>query len=373
MTLLSNYHAALTEFSYQEDPLQLAAVQCFQDLADGLIERQREGQIGNKYNLRNVFDNLFDKVFDKEREPVKGIYLWGEVARGKTFLMDLFYEYLPYDRKRRQHFHRFMHDTHAKLNELKNEVDPLKIIADEIARTTDIICFDEFFVSDIADAMILGTLFTELFYRGVSLVATSNCEPDKLYKGGLQRARFIPAIEQIKLHCDVMKLDGDTDYRLRVLEQAEIYHSPLDDSSDENLKDYFVRIAPNTPIENQDLIVHGRAIQSRLKAEGVIWFDFHAICETERSQVDYIEISREFHTVIVSNVPTLDEYKENAARRFIALVDEFYDRQVKLILSAELPLFELYQGKRLSFEFQRTESRLQEMQSLEYLAKPHLA
>ncbi len=221
--------------------------------------------------------------------------------------------------------------------------------------------------------MILGTLFSELFDRGVSLVATSNIEPDGLYKDGLQRARFLPAIEAVKKHTESIRLDGAEDYRLRVLDQAELYHSPLDAQADINLREYFNKIAPSKPIGPITLDVNDRDIKARDKADGIAWFDFNELCETERSQDDYIELSREFHTIMLSNIPQLDEYNENAARRFIALVDEFYDRQVKLIISAAVPLFELYKGKRLTFEIQRTESRLQEMQSHDYLAKPHLA
>ena len=363
MPLLTAYRSALKEFDYQEDPLQLEIIRHMQVLADKLQQRTDQGFV----------KSVIKKLNGNNNKPVMGLYIWGEVGRGKTFLMDLFYDELKTPRKKRQHFHRFMHSVHDQLATLKNEQDTLEIVADSIAKDVDIICFDEFFVSDIADAMILGRLFTELFERGVSLVATSNCEPDGLYKDGLQRASFLPAIEALKANTAILKLDGEIDYRLRVLQQAEIYHSPLDSDADKNLLDYFYKIAPNTPIKDVDLDVEGRKVHARYKADGITWFDFSEICETDRSQIDYIELSREFHTILISNIPQLDEYSENAARRFIALVDEFYDRQVKLIISAAVPLFELYKGKRLKFEIQRTESRLQEMQSHDYLAKPHLA
>ncbi|MBT8140833.1 MAG: cell division protein ZapE [Gammaproteobacteria bacterium] len=371
MNLLSAYRSALREFDYQEDQLQIEIIERLQKLADKIIFpiRKNESIWGNEGFLYSVLKR-WNK---KQLKPVKGLYLWGKVGRGKTFLMDLFYDHLDTPRKKRQHFHRFMHDVHERLNSLDNESDTLTIIANDLAKDIDIICFDEFFVSDIADAMILGTLFTELFNRGVTLVATSNCAPDDLYYGGLQRARFLPAIQAIKQHTELVCLDGKVDYRLRVLEQAEIYHSPLDAKAEENLVEYFHQIAPNKPLGEVILDVNHRKIKARNKADGIAWFDFSEICETERSQDDYIELSREFHTVLISNVSQMDEFNENAARRFIALVDEFYDRQVKLIISAEVPLFELYQGKRLTFEFQRTESRLQEMQSHDYLAKQHLA
>ena len=363
MTLLTAYRSALEEFDYQEDPLQVEILGKLQILADSLTKTAKVSLV--KKALRALYQT--------KKRPKKGLYIWGEVGRGKTFLMDLFYEELSITRKKRQHFHRFMHDVHARLKSLGNTSDPLITIADDLAENIDLICFDEFFVSDIADAMILGTLFSELFDRGVSLVATSNIEPDGLYKDGLQRARFLPAIEAVKKHTESIRLDGAEDYRLRVLDQAELYHSPLDAQADINLREYFNKIAPSKPIGPITLDVNDRDIKARDKADGIAWFDFNELCETERSQDDYIELSREFHTIMLSNIPQLDEYNENAARRFIALVDEFYDRQVKLIISAAVPLFELYKGKRLTFEIQRTESRLQEMQSHDYLAKPHLA
>jgi len=371
MKLLQAYHLALQEFAYDRDPLQVEVIERLQILSNTLSKKPKPGL--SVWGDEGFLNSVIKRFNKKPRESVKGLYIWGEVGRGKTFLMDLFYDNLEMKRKKRQHFHRFMHDIHIRMNNLQNETDTLKIIAADIAKDVDIICFDEFFVSDIADAMILGTLFSELFDQGVSLVATSNCAPDDLYKGGLQRARFLPAINAIKQNTDIIKLDGEVDYRLRVLEQAEIYHSPLDPAAEENLLDYFCKIAPNKPVGECTLDINYRTIHARNKADGIAWFDFSQLCETERSQEDYIELSREFHTVLVSNIPQLDEFNENATRRFIALVDEFYDRQVKVIISAAVPLIELYKGTRLNFEFQRTESRLQEMQSHDYLAKPHLA
>ncbi|RYG31430.1 MAG: cell division protein ZapE [Chitinophagaceae bacterium] len=242
-----------------------------------------------------------------------------------------------------------------------------------ISAEAKVICFDEFFVSDITDAMILGTLMSELFERGVVLVATSNIIPDGLYKDGLQRARFLPAIELLKIHTQIVNVDGGVDYRLRALQQAELYHFPLDVNADISLQKSF-RSLLNAGAEeqtNEVLTVEGRPIQSRYSAEGVIWFDFEAICDGPRSQNDYIELAREYHSVIISNVPGLGRSNDDQARRFVNLVDEFYDRQVKLVLSAALSLPDLYSDGKLNFEFQRTVSRLLEMQSYEYLAKPH--
>lgn len=300
-----------------------------------------------------------------------GLYLWGGVGRGKTYLMDRFHESLPFGRKRRTHFHRFMQEVHARRRRYRNRRDPLSLVARDMARDR-VLCFDEFFVSDIADAMILGRLTACLFARGVTLVATSNVPPDRLYEGGLQRERFLPAIERIKQHCRVLHLDGDTDYRLRALERVEIYHHPLDDAARRNLDTCFREIAPEAGAPDAVLEIHGRGIPSRRLADGVVRFDFAALCAAPRSTADYGEIARCFHTVLLGDVPVMDADADDAARRFIHLVDELYDRRVKLILSAAAPAESLYRGKRLAFEYHRTVSRLCEMASREYLALPHL-
>nr|WP_253450785.1 cell division protein ZapE [Natronospira proteinivora] len=308
----------------------------------------------------------------RQREPVEGLYLWGGVGRGKTHLMDLFYESLPFRDKRRQHFHRFMREAHRGLKRHGDRQDPLEAVADDVARETRVLCFDEFFVSDVADAMILATLLDALFRRGVCLVATSNIPPQDLYRGGLQRQRFLPAIEALERHTRVMNVDGGVDYRLRVLEKAEIYHAPLDEAADTIMADTFQRLAPDGYQGNLSITVEGREIPARGEGDGVAWFDFETLCEGPRSQNDYIELAHEYHTILLSRIPVLKRESENAARRFIALVDEFYDRNVKLIISAQVPAESLYQGRKLEFEFQRTLSRLEEIQTREYLALPHL-
>ena len=305
--------------------------------------------------------------------PTQGIYLWGKVGRGKTFLMDLFYACLPFDDKIRQHFHRFMASVHQGLKDFRQRSDPLEHLADRLADQTRIICFDEFAVSDIADAMILGELFGALFKRGVTLAATSNIKPEDLYRDGLQRQRFVPAIKLLQQHTYVMQLAGDQDYRLRVLERADVYQCPSGDEANNRLAEYFAAIAPEQGRPAGDIDVLGRPITFRNSADGVIWFDFSALCDGPRSQDDYIEISRCYQTVLVSDVPQFDPTLENQARRFIALVDEFYDRRVKLILSAAVTLGELYRGSLLRGEFHRTRSRLEEMQSHDYLAAAHRA
>jgi len=304
--------------------------------------------------------------------PVKGLYMWGGVGRGKTTLMDLFYDNLPFDDKLRYHFHRLMYRVHNRLAELKDVEDPIQIVADELADQARIICFDEFFVSDIGDAMILARLMEALFQRHVTLVATSNIPPDDLYKDGLQRARFLPAIELIKTHTEVMRVDSETDYRLRVLEQAEIYHSPLDAKANENLQQYFDQIAPDAGSKGQDIEILGRNLTTIRRADGIAWFSFTTLCDGPRSKDDYIELARTFSTVLLSNLPQMGTEQESQARRFIGLVDEFYDRRVKLIISAEQPIDSIYCGERLKMEFERTKSRLREMQSHDYLAQPHL-
>ena len=308
------------------------------------------------------------------RKPsIQGLYFWGGVGRGKTYLVDTFYECLPFERKLRIHFHRFMHRVHQELKGLEGQSDPLRIIAQTFAKETRVICFDEFFVSDITDAMILGTLMEELFGHGIVLVATSNIIPDELYRNGLQRSRFLPAIELINQNTRIVNVDSGVDYRLRTLEQAEIYHFPLDKSALDNLHLYFKQLAPEVGTSAQDIEIEGRMIPTLHYADGVVMFEFRALCDGPRSQRDYMEISRCYHTVLLCNVEQMAQSSDDIARRFIAMVDEFYERNVKLIISAEVALEELYSEGQLSFEFRRCISRLKEMQSHDYLATPHLA
>jgi cell division protein ZapE len=311
------------------------------------------------------------KVAGKRVEPVRGLYLWGSVGRGKTFLMDMFFNALPFPDKRRQHFHRFMATVHERLKAHRNVEDPLEVVAEEIANDTRIICFDELAVTDIADAMLLGGLFAGLFARGVTLAATSNIAPDQLYSGGLQRQRFLPTIALLKEHCQVVHVDGAVDYRLRALERADAYQTPAGSVAEQRLTEFFEDIAPDEGDQGGALELFGRRLAYRRAADGIIWFEFKDICDGPRSQDDYIELSRLYHTVLVSNVPRFDGTLENQARRFVALVDEFYDRRVKLILSAEAAVAELYRGERLKHDFLRTQSRLNEMQSHDYLAEAH--
>jgi len=306
------------------------------------------------------------------KEPEIGLYLWGGVGRGKTYLVDTFHDSLPFDKKLRVHFHRFMQRVHAELKQLEGEKNPLLIVADTLAGEAQVVCFDEFFVTDIADAMILGGLMEALFARGVTLVATSNIEPRYLYENGLQRQRFLPAIALIEKYTSVINVDAGVDYRLRTLQQAELYHSPLDAGADESLQRSFEQLAPEAGKHGERIEINGRYLTVRCLADDVAWFDFEQLCDGPRSQNDYIELARIFHAVLISGVPAFDATMDDQARRFVNLVDEFYDRNVKLVLTAAKPLLELYGGGRLEFEFQRTISRLQEMQSHDYLAAEHL-
>ena len=360
---LQKYLADVSSGNFSEDPCQLMAVELLDDLFHRLISAE---------NSNSLFIR-FKRVFKTNVDPEMGLYFWGGVGRGKTYLMDMFYDLLPTQRKTRLHFHRFMHQTHEKLTENKGKRDPLLLIADELASKTNVICFDEFFVKDITDAMILGGLFEALFERGVSLVATSNIPPERLYWNGLQRERFLPAIDLIQKHCKVVNLDNGIDYRLRTLEQADIFHCPHDQEAIDNLETSFSQLVTEELERGTSIEVEHRLINTVRCGEGVIWFSFAQICQTERSQNDYIEISRCYQTVMVSEIPQLESKDDAAMRRFISLVDEFYERHVNLMLTADVELEELYTGQRLAFEFKRTLSRLLEMQSHDYLALEHLA
>lgn len=360
------YQSDLLRADFTYDPAQEQAVEHLQRLYLDLVARHQRPP-------RGVISRWFKGGRDADAAPVRGLYFWGGVGRGKTYLMDNFYESLPFEQKMRTHFHRFMKRVHAELRSLSGEKNPLEVVAERLSVEAKVICFDEFFVSDITDAMILANLLDGLFRRGVSLVATSNIVPDGLYKDGLQRARFLPAIALLNKHTEVVNVDGGVDYRLRALEQAELYHYPLDEAADKSLMASFESLVPDKSVIRAavTLDIEGRPIESKYVADDVAWFDFMALCDGPRSQNDYIELAREFHAVIISDIPQLGGLKDDQARRFLNLVDEFYDRCVKLIISAQVPLEQIYAGGRLSFEYDRTVSRLLEMQSREFLARAH--
>lgn len=351
------YEAELARHGFVRDPAQDRVVGTLDALWSRLVTVPRAG---------------WRRFLGREAPAVKGLYVWGGVGRGKTWLMDCFYDCLPFPDKLRLHFHRFMHEVHAELKRHPDEQDPLLAVARHFRARARVICFDEFFVSDITDAMLLGRLFQHLYSLGVTLVATSNVPPDQLYRDGLQRERFLPAIRELKSHTHVVQLDSGTDYRLRHMQDAKLFYVPSGKQADAHLDQVFTRLTGHQRAESTPLDINDRPIPAVKHADGVAWFAFEALCEGPRSQEDYIEVARNFHTVLLSGVPKFGPDSENEARRFIALVDEFYDRRVKLAASGAAAPDKLYGGKRLEFEFQRTVSRLTEMQTKEYLSQPHL-
>lgn len=365
------YQQALAAGDYQPDEVQRRAVARLDTLYQELNQRQSVRPVNT--SLRGRLNRLIGRAAPRASiRPAQGLYMWGGVGRGKTWLMDLFFHSLPGERKLRLHFHRFMLRVHQELTELQGHENPLEIIADGFKAQTDVLCFDEFFVSDITDAMLLATLLEALFARGITLVATSNIPPDNLYHNGLQRARFLPAIELIKQYCDVMNVDAGIDYRLRTLTQANLYLTPLNPQTEQAMDDIFVKLAGKEGDRAPVLEVNHRPLPAICSAQGVLAVDFHTLCEEARSQLDYIALSKLYHTVLLHNVHRMETRDENTARRFLALVDEFYERRVKLIIAADVSMFDIYCGERLKFEYQRCLSRLQEMQSEEYLSLPHL-
>lgn len=368
---LARYQEALNEGTHQPDDVQRDAVSRLDTIYQALTA-QPQAQPEPTGLMAKMGRMLGRRAESPSTPPVSGLYMWGGVGRGKTWLMDLFFHSLPGTRKQRLHFHRFMLRVHDELGALQGQSDPLEIVADRFKAETDVLCFDEFFVSDITDAMLLGGLMQALFSRGITLVATSNIPPDDLYRNGLQRARFLPAIEAIKRHCDIMNVDAGIDYRLRTLTQAHLWLSPLNDDTARQMDKLWLALAGAPRQDAPTLEINHRPLAT-LGVEGqTLAVSFTTLCVDARSQHDYIALSRQFDTVMVFDVPVMTRLMESEARRFIALVDEFYERHVKLVVSAAVPLYEVYQGAQLKFEFQRCLSRLQEMQSEAYLKKTHL-
>ncbi len=348
------YEQTLTERGYRSDEAQMRAVDS--------LERCENEWIDYKSMRRNAITKLLI------RPPIpRGVYMHGGVGRGKSFLMDCFFQSVPLTRKTRLHFHEFMREVHRELQELKGTVNPLDELGRRIARRFRLICFDEFHVADVTDAMILHRLLHALFENRVSIVTTSNFHPDALYPNGLHRDRILPAIELLKSRLEVISVDAGVDYRQRTLEQLELYHCPLDEAADRAMQDNFARLAE---AHDDDRVLHieQRTIRSIRRAGGVVWFDFRTLCGGPRSQNDYLEIATQFHTVLLSGVPAMSPKLASEARRFTWLVDVLYDRRVKLILSAEVPAEELYTEGPLAHEFPRTVSRLAEMRTAEFLA-----
>jgi cell division protein ZapE len=363
-TPLDKYTSDLLQEEFNEDFAQLNAVMQLQELFDKLI---------NQSHKKNILLSQIKSILKiKNNQQIKGLYFWGGVGRGKTYLVDSFYECLPFENKLRIHFHRFMQNIHKELKLLGNVESPLKIIAQRLSEETRILCFDEFHVSDITDAMLLAGLFEALFERGVVLVTTSNQHPDQLYQGGLQRERFLPAIELIKQNTNIINVDSGIDYRLQFLDHAEIYHSPLDVHADAMLENDFVHVCPDQGEIDTILEIEGRSIQTIRCGDGVVWFEFEALCDGPRGAADYIEIARQYQTVLIANIPVMDNHSNDMLKRFITLVDEFYDHNVKLIITAASVPDKLYKGTLLKDAFKRTISRLEEMRTHDYLAKQHI-
>jgi cell division protein ZapE len=344
---------------YRLDEAQLKACGELERLYAELAELERAGA-----SLLRLF---------QRSEPVRGVYLWGGVGRGKSFMMDCLHEAMPITRKRRVHFHRFMQSVHQRLRALQGEADPLKLIGREIARQVRLLCLDEFHVADIGDAMIMRNLLASLFEHGVALVATSNQHPDELYAHGLQRAQFVPAIELIKKRMALVHFEGTMDYRLAMLEKAGVFHYPEDAAARAAMARTFEEVAGEPGEEGEALEIEDREIAALKVANGVAWFDFAVLCDGPRGQADYIELARRFHTVLISGVPAFGGADGDRRRRFTWLVDEFYDRRVKLVLSAQAPLAQLFPAGKLAPEVERTHSRLVEMQTRRYLSEAHLA
>lgn len=365
---LQRYQLDLESNTISADGAQSALVGQLQILYERILEDDARA-VGVFGRLRQLF------VKEQAGDPIQGLYIWGGVGRGKTYLMDLFYESLPDTSKMRTHFHRFMQRVHRDLASLQGQKNPLEKVADQIAGESRVLCFDEFFVRDIGDAMILAGLLEALFERRVILIATSNIEPDGLYENGLQRQRFLPAIQLIKEYTQTIELQSGVDYRLRSLTQATLYHCPVTEDTQAKLMTCFVELSPDRAHvhEGAEIEILERRIATQYCSKDVVWFDFEQICEGARSASDYVELAKIYHAVILSGVPQMEEEASDSARRFISLVDELYDRRVKLVIAAEVPIDQLYTGEQLRFEFERTESRLIEMQSEAYLAEQHLA
>lgn len=366
------YQQALNTGNYQPDEAQRQAIACFDTLHQALSQRP----LSTPTLLQKLF-GILGYFRDKNtttivNHPIHGLYLWGGPGRGKTWLMDLFFQSLPGKRKLRLHFHRFMWRIHEELAQLQGYENPLNKIADDFKAQIDVLCFDEFFVSDIADAMILGTLLEALFTRGITLVATSNIFPDDLYLNGLQRQRFLPAITLIKEYCTVMNIDRGVDYRLEALNNSSLYLTPLNEQTRQRMTWLFIQLAGTEGDKHVMLDINHHPMAAIRVAGSVLAVDFATLCEEARSPSDYIILSGLYHSVLLHNVRRMGPEDESTARRFLAVIDEFYDRRVKLVISADVIMTDIYYGRHLQFEYQRCLSRLQEMQNADWRKLPHL-
>lgn len=349
------YEKSLVERGYKADAAQLKGIAALQRCQDEWAGYKRQRS------------NALTKMLRYPNLP-RGVYMYGGVGRGKSFIMDCFFNAVPIQRKTRLHFHEFMREVHRQLHELKGVADPLEVLAKRMSRKHRLICFDEFHVADVTDAMILHRLLDAMFRNRMSIVTTSNFHPDELYPNGLHRDRILPAIELLKSQLEVVNVDAGTDYRRRTLELANLYLTPLSPEVDAQMEGIFNQLA-ETADEDPELHIEHRVLKARRRAGGVVWFDFQTLCGGPRSQNDYLELATRFHTILLSNVPHMPVRLASEARRFTWLVDVLYDRRVKLVVSAEVPPEQLYTEGPLAHEFPRTVSRLNEMQSKEYLAE----
>lgn len=351
MSLIIEYQQALAK-GFVSDPQQIEVLA----LLDAIAQ-----QVGQERGVLDWF----------KRPLVKGLYLWGSVGIGKTWLMDVFYNHLSITQKKRIHFHPFMQYIHTELKRLQGSEDPLTKVARQLAKEIRVLCLDEFLVHDIADAMLLGNLLNALFKQGITLVATSNTPPENLYQHGLQRERFLPAIALLQINTQVFHLTTNSDYRLRHLENQQLYYSPLDNQADEWLTQRFLDLAGDREVSTQPIRIAGRDINVRGITADVAWFDFSALCHVPRNTQDYLELARSFHTLLLSNVPKITAERDDLINYFIHLIDVCYDANVKMVITAEVAIAEIYTEGRMLKDFSRTKSRLQEMQSHLFLSKPH--
>jgi cell division protein ZapE len=355
-----NYQALMAQPGFVVDSAQQLSVELLDDLFERLV----------KVKPTSWWQGLFTR--QGKWPAITGLYYWGGVGRGKTMLMDLFYQSLPTKiASERTHFHSFMNRIHASLKQHRNIENPLQQVARDIASRTQVLCLDEFVIIDIGDAMIMAGLLEALFAEGVVLVTTSNAAPTRLYHDGLQRARFLPAIDLISRRCKIVNLDGQLDYRLRFLQQTDLYSVPHNSETEASIHHYLAQHVVPVQVEQAELTINGRFLEHQFCAEDTVWFNFSELCESTRSQNDYLELARIFNTLILTDIRQMGKFDDDVARRFVLLVDVLYDHHVKLICSAAVRPDQLYLGARLGFEFERTASRLIEMQSREYLAQAH--
>lgn len=372
--LLKRYQSSIDKGEISYDAKQEVVMQALQVLYNNLLAEPTETVDDEKSTFDRLLSFASSENDEDQKEAITGLYIWGGVGYGKTHLVDFFFKHLPIEKKMRLHFHRFMQIVHEDLKEQSHIENPLKQVAKNLAKKMRLLCLDEIHVNDIADAMILGKLLEHLFDVGVTLVTTSNVPPSGLYKDGLQRARFLPAIALLEEKTDVINMDVGVDYRLRALEQTDVYQvitsANTKEIADLKLYDYFCSlIAINRHKQRKHVLINTRKIPVVRWADGVAWFTFETLCESNRSTDDYIQLGRFFHTVFISDIPIMSSMQNDATRRFVNMIDEFYDRHVNVIVTAEAAPQELYIGTRLAFEFERTASRLIEMQSKKYLAR----